>query len=287
MNVVILRRKKLGFGSCMAIKAKSVNNIKVLRNDNIPANMEKPDLLIRWGCNSQLNSKKTLNKVEAMSLTNNKLESRYLFQERGIKTPKTSQTLIEIPYPMIIRPTNHSQGKQFYYCEDIIEATNAINKIAGAGKSYYISEYIPKVREFGVFIFNGRVSSMIEKVPKNELAKEAYAWNVAQGTHTFENINWDNWHIESCIESLKAVKALDLDFGRVDIIVDEEGNSYVLEVNSAHSLTSEYRQEVFAKCLDYFIENGSTEKEINFENVQSYKSIIHPALRVNAQGINL
>jgi carbamoylphosphate synthase large subunit len=287
MNIVILRRRKLGHGSCTAIVAKSQSNVKLLRNDKVPIGMEKPDLLVRWGCTSQLDSKKTLNKSDAINLTNNKLESRKLLHNKNISVPKTSQNLMDIQYPLVVRPVNHSQGKQFYYCENIVDATQAINKITSLGKAYYISEFIPKVKEYGVFVFNNRVTSMIEKVPKNEAAKEAYAWNVAQGSHTFENVNWDNWHIPSCLESLRAVQELGLDFGRVDVIVDSNGKVYVLEVNSAHSLTSDYRQEVFAKCLDYYVGNGPVKEELKFDNIKSYKSIIHPALRVNAQGLNL
>jgi glutathione synthase/RimK-type ligase-like ATP-grasp enzyme len=286
MNVTILRRRKLGHTSCMSIKQYSTKDVKVLRNDNIP-NGFKPDLLVRWGCTSELDSEKTLNKAKAIQLANDKLECRKLFIEKGIQTPKLYSSMLDTQYPCVVRPVNHSQGRHFYHCENIVELTQAINKLTGLGKSFYISEYIPKEREFGVFVFNNRVTSMIEKVPKNEDAKEAYAWNVAQGTHSFENIKWDDWNIPVAKVALKAIQSVGLDFGRVDVIVSSEGIPYVLEVNSAHSLTSEYRQQVFAKCLDYYIEKGSVEKEINWENVASFKSIIHPALRVNAQGLNL
>ena len=269
----------------MATKQFSTKNVQVLRNDKIPAGF-KADLLVRWGCTSELDSEKTLNKAKAIQLANDKLESRKLFMEKNLSVPKTTTELPQ-SYPVVVRPTNHSQGRRFYYCENLAEVHNAIDKIETLGKSYYISEYIKKEREFGVFVFNNRVTSMIEKVPKNEEAKEALAWNVAQGTHVFENVNWDNWNIAVAKLGIKALEAIGLDFGRVDIIVDSNGSAYILEVNSAHSLTSEYRQEVFAKCLDYYVENGPVKEEIKWDNISTYKSIIHPALRVNAQGLNL
>lgn len=284
MNIVLLRRKKLGHTSCKGISEFSKNNVKVIRNDK--ELLENPDVLVRWGCTSQYPAKKTLNKTEAIHLVNDKLATRKMLLENGIETPNLVNNLLgsePVKYPIIIRPIKHSQGKNLFFCNNYLEAKEAVNKING---EFYASEYIPKDREFGVFVFQNRVTSVIEKVPKTENANESIAWNVAQGTHFFENVPWSEWNIQVATLALKAMKVVNLDFGRVDIIV-KDGKPFVLEINSAHSLTSEYRQEVFAKCLDYFVEIGTPEKEINFENVGTYKSIIHPALRVNKQGINL
>lgn len=285
MNIVLLRRKKLGHTSCKGISEFSKNNVKVIRNDK--ELIKDPDVLIRWGCTSQYAAKKTINKTEAIHLVNNKLETRKVLLKNNISTPVLVDNLYDpnqvVNYPIIIRPIKHSQGKNLYFCLNHSEAMKALNKING---EFYASEYIAKDREFGVFVFHNRVTSVIEKVPKTEGANKSIAWNVAQGTHSFENVPWSEWKMNICFLALKAMKAVGLDFGRVDIITKGD-SSYVLEINSAHSLTSEYRQEVFAKCLDYFVENGVPKKEINFDNVGTYKSIIHPALRVNKQGINL
>lgn len=285
MNIVILRRKKLGHTSCKGISGFSKNNVKVIRNDK--ELIENPDLLIRWGCTSQYGAKKTLNKTEAIHLVNDKLATRKVLLKNNISTPNLVDNLLDpnqpVKYPIIIRPIKHSQGKNLFFCNNYLEAKEAVKKIKG---EFYASEYIPKNREFGVFVFQGRVTSIIEKLPKTEDANKAIAWNVAQGTHAFENVPWSEWNVEIALLALKAMKVVNLDFGRVDIIVKED-KPYILEINSAHSLTSEYRQEVFAKCLDYLVKVGAPEKEINFENVNTYKSIIHPAIRVNKQGLNL
>ena len=286
MSIVILRRRKLGLTSCKSIKKYAIGNIDVLRNDRITGE-EEIDLLIRWGCTSQIPSKRTLNKAEAISLTNNKLASRKLFVDKGVSTPRLYTDDEDISYPVVVRPTNHSQGKMFFLCNNEDELERAIDRIHFLDKDFYISEYINKDREFGVFVFNDRVTSVIEKVPKTEEAKKAHAWNVAQGTHRFENVKWTDWNVKACKLALQAVKVLGLDFGRVDIITDSEDNAYVLEVNSAHSLTSEYRQKVFAKCLDYYISNGPVQNELVFKSINSFKGLIHPALRPNKKGYNL
>lgn len=279
MKIGILRRRRLGNTSCKEISNKSENEIKIIRNDKIDQN-ENYDLVIRWGTTSTINANDFLNSAEAIRKVNNKVGCRRTMLENGISCPKINN----VDYPFILRPTLHSQGKDLYLCNNDEEYQTSVAKLNG--RPHYISEYIKKDEEWGVFIFQGRVSSMIKKVPKNEAALEAIAWNVSQGSHTFENVNWDDWNIEVGVESLKAIELFDLDFGRVDVIV-KDGIPYVLEINSAHSLTSEYRQTLFAKCLDWFVEKGKPQNQLNYEKCKTYKSIIHPVLRQNQTGSNL
>ena len=284
MKIRILRRRGLGNGSTLGIKEFSNNEIEIIRNDKeIP---EDTDLLIRWGCTSQFPSKKTLNKVEAIRAVNNKFTSRKLMQDAGVSVPKLYEKDIdEFNYPVIIRPVFHSQGKDLILANNIDEVIAGVNEIYDNGKEVYISEYIKKDSEFGVFIFDNRVTSVIKKVAKREGANDELAWNVAQGSHSFQNVRWSEWNMDVIKECLDAWKCFDLTFGRIDVMV-KDGKPYILEINSAHSLTSEYRKKTFAKCLDYYIENGKVKNEINIDEIKTYKSIIHPAIRKNKLGNN-
>lgn len=280
MKIRILRRRGLGNTSTKAIKQFSDHDIEIIRSDKeIP---QDTDLLIRWGTTTKLPAKKTLNKASAINLIANKYLCRKKFFEAGISVPKLF-TQDNVVFPVIVRPHYHSQGKKLWFCNNQQELKQAISK---APKNY-ISEYIQKDREYGVFVFNGRVTSMIEKVPKNVDAKNSVAWNVSQGTHAFQNLKWSEWNIQAAKLALEATNLIDgHTFSRVDII-EKDGVCYVLELNSAHSLTSEYRQKVFAKCLDYYIDNGPVQNELDLSKNLSFKSLIHPALRVNKQGHNV
>lgn len=279
MKIGILRRRRLGRTSCKEISNNSKHQIDVLSNYKLKGN-EKYDLVVRWGTVSEIDSDNFLNPSEGIKAVNNKVHCRKVMLENGVSCPKINN----VDYPFILRPTLHSQGKDLYLCNNETEFNEGVSKLNG--KPYYISEYIKKDEEWGVFVFQGRITSMIKKEPKTEEAKNAIAWNVSQGSHTFENVNWDNWNTLVGIESLKAMKLFNLDFGRVDVIV-KDNVPYVLEINSAHSLTSPYRQETFAKCLDWFIEKGKPVNELNFEECKTYKSLIHPALRINKNEKNL
>jgi D-alanine-D-alanine ligase-like ATP-grasp enzyme len=82
-------------------------------------------------------------------------------------------------------------------------------------------------------------------------------------------------------KAVEAFEVSELDFGGVDIMTDAEGNAYVIEINSAPSLTSEYRQECMAKCFDHIAEHGK-ERIPRVKQRGDWKKFIHPALSERA-----
>jgi hypothetical protein len=59
-------------------------------------------------------------------------------------------------------------------------------------------------------------------------------------------------------------------------MVDAEGRAYVLEINSAPSQTSPYRQTCTAKAFDWIVLNGKD--KIPLSDERGYKKYIHPAM---------
>ena len=82
--------------------------------------------------------------------------------------------------------------------------------------------------------------------------------------------------------AIEAFNLSSLDFGGVDVMVDADGEVYVLEINSAPSLTSPYRQECFAKAFDYIILNNK-ERIPLIDGRGGYTKFIHPALEPKAK----
>ena len=60
-------------------------------------------------------------------------------------------------------------------------------------------------------------------------------------------------------------------------MVDGDGEAYVIEINSAPSLTSPYRQACFAKAFDWIVENGKERIPVVKER-GGYLKFIHPAV---------
>jgi len=175
-----------------------------------------------------------------------------------------------VNYPVVVRPRVHAQGKHVYLCNNRAELDNAIRR---CGEGWYASSYINKVAEYRVAFVQGRVAWVARKTPGNP---EDVAWNVARGGR-FDNVRWDEWPLKAVRVSREAFMLSGLDFGGVDVMVDAAGNAYVLEINSAPSLTSPYRQECMAKCFDWVIEYGKQNLPIT-EARGGWKKFIHPAL---------
>ena len=275
-TAVILRRKKLGKTSCNGIVQFSHSDIQVVRNDAvIPA----ADVYIRWGCTStipHIDSSIVVNTTGPIHTVGDKAGFRAILDAVAL-CPRTWFDVLDVPpreCPVIVRPQVHAQGKQVYFCESSAQMFNAIER---CGPGYYISKFIDKVAEYRVFVAQGRAVWVAKKTPGNP---EDVAWNVARGGR-FDNVRWSDWPIKGVKLAIRGFLLSELDFGGVDIMVDAENNWYILEINSAPSQTSPYRQECVAKVFDYIIENGKDTIPIA-DRIGGYLKFIHPTLDYSA-----
>jgi len=144
---------------------------------------------------------------------------------------------------------------------------------------WYASELIDKVAEYRVYVVSGRVATVARKTPYDP---NAVAWNVAQGGR-FDVVRWGDWPLEVCrvaVESFKHIEGLD--FAGVDVIVDEDGRAYVIELNSAPSLpllsdgSVSYRQKCVAKCFKWMEDHGKERMDYQLE--QGWRGYVHPSI---------
>lgn len=313
MHIVFLRKRRLGKGSTNGIKATLRSKATTIRHffpkdwNRWPA--DDNVLLVRWGCTAALGgrpAKQTLNKAEAIAWAGDKRRSRLDMQAKGVPVPKTYDPRVilasfgdghegdfgeaaaeaGIDKQWVLRPARHAQGRNLLH-GTMEEIDNNLNNLYhGARRLYdefldgYLSEKIDKVAEYRCFVINGRVAWMARKTPGNP---DQVAWNVAQGGR-FDNVRWDEWPNKVCQAALDAMAASPLQFGGVDIMVDAAGTAYVLEINSAPSQTSPYRQSCVAKALDYIAEAGEYKafEPVVWNPRKTYKSYIHPAIREGA-----
>lgn len=282
MNI-ILRRRKLGRGSSLGIKAAATSAFQIVRNW-MPTGREwpadwgpEPLYVFRWGCTSDLigTNHIVVNTAQVIHWCSDKRQGRLDMQAAGVSVPETwsYEEFIEEDRDdekYVIRPANHAQGRNLLVMSnDEIMGTN-LDPIYHGG---YVSRLIDKVAEYRVYVIQGRVACVASKTPADP---SAVAWNVAQGGR-FANVKWGQWPMAAIKEALAAAKVGGLDFCGVDVMMDAEGKAYVLEVNSAPSLTSAYRQKCFAKCFDYIINNGKGHFAEPV-NVSRWQHVIHPAI---------
>jgi len=279
MKAIIFRRRKLGKTSADGIIAAATESISQVRNWvpndwNGATNDEDTPLVFRWGCTSSIPiNADVVNPAKVIHWCGNKKQSRLEMQAAGVPVPFTLCINDTVPHEYsnnewIARPVTHSQGRNMIV-GSFRDCSRWLEDNFGDG---YISVRVVKVAEYRVFVCQNRVVWVASKTPANP---SDVAWNVARGGK-FANVRWGEWPIKVIKAAIKAAKVSGADFCGVDVMVAEDENPFVLEINSAPSQTSPYRQSCVAKAFDYIIQNG---KE-HFPPVHGrrYTDYIHPAI---------
>lgn len=192
---------------------------KVVKNNDKPY-----DARVCWGTSKQfcegtgLNDK--INKYD-------KYQAILQFQKAGVSTPEVYK-IEDIPddpkpFPWLGRNVHHEKGKDILVINKLSEAFKA----AKAGKEFF-SILIPSQTEYRVWAFQGKAFAVTEKIKTGENKQFG---NFDRG-YTFENRNDLLRSRALCEVGEKAVKALQMDFGAVDILSGKDGKYYALEVNS-------------------------------------------------------
>lgn len=287
MTHYVVRRRRLGRTSCREIQRQSTQGIVAVRNDRMPDRFD--GYVFRWGCTSTLPNHEgatIVNEASAIHWASDKRYSRLDMQAKGISVPYSTgwthqdtenwwegnefleQTPEEMTQKWVARKPRHAQGRDLFVgCFNDCVAT-----LGNWGEGGYIAKLIDKVAEYRVFVVSGRVTCVASKTPVDP---SAVAWNVAQGG-SFDNVRWDNWPLAACLEAVKAAELSGLDFCGVDVMMDKDGKPYILEINSAPSLTSPYRQKCMAKAFDYIISNGK--ERMLLTPGGGWRMLIHPAI---------
>lgn len=210
-------------------------------------------VIIRWGTREPITYHSSIiyNKSGAIANATDKLLSRQIFAERGVSAPRLLNQVDDYREGIVIaRPFVHSKGNNFV----VLESKEELEKHWRSG--WYYSEFVDKVREFRVHCGHGKVLALMEKHNPNN---GNHAWNRAQNdTEPFTRIKQketDEQNLRGImVEALKAVKSLGLDMGGVDVMLDENGISYVLEVNTAPTLNSSPKvAEMWAKYWEWLL----------------------------------
>lgn len=312
--ITFLRRKKLGAGSIRGMTSfmnqdgttpRSISAILSLgqkascvRNDRLQDTraitaMEESTLVVRWGCTSATGVPldKQVNPSRAISIVGDKLGCRKMLREMDptlipttiINGDSDSETSwISGEQPLVLRPRTHAQGRNLFVVnglEDLLNVVNNNSRVFSGG--WYASELINKVAEYRVYVVSGRVATVARKTPDDP---SAVAWNVAQGGR-FDVVNWGDWPMEVCRVAVEAFKHVpDLDFSGVDVMVDENGRAYVIEMNSAPSLpllsdgSVSYRQKCMAHCFAYMADHGKERMPLS-PDATGWRKYIHPAVK--------
>lgn len=286
MNV-ILRRRKLGRTSAREIARLVGDSLRAVRADQEPGLTGDGGWLFRWGYTGTLAGDwRVVNTAEAIHGVADKRQTRLSLGAAGVSIPKTwpaevfrQMARYDNDYTadsFVLRPAAHAQGRNLVHgsMDEIVEACGRMH-IYSSG---YVSLLIPKVAEYRVMVVQGRAVWVAKKTPGNP---NDVAWNVARGGR-FDNVPWAEWPLRVVKEAIKANDTMGTDFSGVDVMVDAEGTPYVLELNSAPSQTSPYRQACVAKAFKWIIDKNSKAAIPLTQERGGYRKFAHPAVVADA-----
>lgn len=188
------------------------------------------NLLIRWG-STALGPKAelTLNSAQAINKAADKMLCREILKMEGIEVPEPGHDKL----PCIGRTMKHRAGNGLWYCETKEEVRKALEEGAK-----YFSQFYPKTTEYRVHIGGGKVVLYSQKEGNTE---GKINWNHKEEEITFRHLKREEWRPEIYRLAKRAIKAIGLDFGAVDILADPTDDTLpiavVCEINTAPALS--------------------------------------------------
>ena len=187
---------------------------------------ERLDLLIRWGSQARTayQARVVMNPANAIARATDKLGSLERMRDRGVVVPNYSTNPRELTAPFLGRAREHTRGQDIVLCLQQRDAGNC---------DYYI-EYIPVAREYRVRVVGDECVRISEKVLRNREDYVPWIRNYETG-HVFVSPQSRLNRFQETL-AVSAVQAHGLHFGAVDMVIGDDGVSYVLEVNTAPAL---------------------------------------------------
>lgn len=165
------------------------------------------------------------------------------FRKAGVLCPTTFSVAEGIHRNAVVqneiwlaRKEHHSKGKDIEVCK----TREDIKRVYHKGEHAFFSVYIPIDTEYRVWVFQNKAFATYEKVYSGVGEYHGFMRNRRFGFDFHKRDDLVGSHpIEGpCI---KAVKALGMDWGAVDILKGKDGKYYVLEVNSMPHISNTKR----------------------------------------------
>lgn len=184
----------------------------------------------------------------------NKYQELVTLDQDGVTTIPFSGSAADLQAPIFGRKFHHTRANDIF-------AYKAKPLLRGDRLADYYTEVISKDKEYRVWVFRDKALATYEKVLK-------YADKYGRRGRNKEVWNWENGFAYQFVHpeespaklrklAIKAVEALDLDFGAVDLIHGKDGHYYVLEVNTAPGV-EERRQGItsLVNCIERWAKGG-------------------------------
>lgn len=238
---------------------------------NVRAGIPKPDIVIFW--DKDIMQAKLLeelgisvyNTAQCINECDDKRDMHIRLEKAGVLTPKTviapkfykqqctdvnyfNRVIESLGFPVIVKEARGSFGMQVYKCSNMNELVNTTGGLTS--RDYILQEAISSTfgEDIRVNVVGDKVIGSMLRMNPND-----FRANISNGGNGAPyEINEEQAEL-----AIKASKALGCHYSGVDLLVDEDGKTFVCEVNSNPNFLSFEAITGIDYCnriIDYIIE---------------------------------
>jgi hypothetical protein len=221
--------------------------------------------ILNWGSSDMpFRHADTINDPAAVRSASNKLSALIRMDEAGVSVvpfttnPDRANEWLREGKKVIVR---HKLSANSGNGIEVVRPNEGSWRRALVPRAPLYTKYVKKNREFRVHVFDGHVFDFQEKKKRNGTQFE-------DDDHALIRSHLHGWIFcrtgvvcpqSVKDEAVKAVRALGLDFGAVDVVVGERDNEpYVLEVNTAPGLEQTTLENYVEQIEDYVRSNSGS-----------------------------
>ena len=185
--------------------------------------------------------------VEGSRTAFDKIRSKEKFREHGVTTPLWEVIhpgqRPTIPLPIVVKPPREGSTVGVVIVKNEAEIESAISEAANYGRELLVEQFVPG-RELTIGILGDEALPIIEIIPKGGFYNftNKYPFLNPQAGGGAEHVCPAKIDAEKTKEiqelALRAFRAAGLQvYGRVDVILSESGEPFILEINNIPGMT--------------------------------------------------
>ena len=250
--IITKSRRDLNFlkDTCEIVKFKKMENFEFFANDN--------ELVFFFPDGKEIKNppkiyaKNILNfNLEAIKTCSNKIECRRKLEMSNAPIPKTWYRIQNARVPYIIRREYHSMGMGLQIIRKGRDHRQQERIIKNKHRLYF-SELIDVEKEYRAFVLDGQIFLIFDRDWQGDIEstlkqRESVRANMLDFNRREASNEISKEHRQLCID---ATKAVDLDYGAVDFVIDKSGKLYVLEINTTPFMNGQIVKDALIKAFE-------------------------------------
>ncbi len=191
-----------------------------------------------------------------------KILSKKKFIEAGVPTPRSEMVdcadglkIPEMDLPYVVKPPREGSSVGVHICRTLDEAKSAMEDAMKFSNDVLVEQFV-EGKELTVGVLDGEVLPVVHIAPRSGFynMNNKYPWMRGDGGTDYYCPAYLSPGLTKIVQyaALSAQKPLGIEvYSRVDVLLDEDGNPYVLEANTIPGMTESSLLPKSAKVAGY------------------------------------